>query len=138
MRESRSEDVREAAAVLAVQFSHDLAARALLVHFAVVCHDQDVEEIHHVVRDVVQAPERLLVQGRILVGRDPLVTGEIHEARPRLDRAEVVRVVRPDVPGARAPHRIPGQHDAVFVDRILLLDLGERLEHVDLARGLPR
>ncbi len=57
----------------------------------------------------------------------------IDVAAVRADCDEAVRMLQPQVPGARRPHRHAAQHDAVAVNGVLARDRCDRLEHVGLA-----
>ena len=98
---------------------HHVAALALRVVETGVGYDGDVRKIRGVIRGVVKLPERLFPRGEFRAVRpELLILRCLREARARRDHRPHPRMMRAQMPRARAAHREAAQRQPPLINGI--------------------
>ena len=131
----RRDQMFQLAPVGFVGLAQDDRCLHLRVLFTAVAQHGDVEQVAHIVRRIVHAPQRRFVEGHVF-DFHVLVTPGLGESGTGVHHRPMICVMRAQVLGAGATHREAHQRDALGIDLVVGLDVGDGLQHVDLPGAL--
>ena len=135
-----TDDVGEFDAFALEGGSHDVGGLFLAVDLAAVGDGGEVEEVYGVVGAIVPMPESLFPLGRgdgfVLEDAEEFLC--FGETRAGSGGGEFARIVDGKLPAGCAAHGESANDDAVFIDAIAFLYVGERFEEIDFAGEFVR